>query len=666
VDAAIDAEPTLGDDQQAAVRALCGPGPALRVLLAPAGHGKTTALHAAATASHTAGRHVIALATTNKAVAELRSVGVDAHTIARFVLELDGGRVAPNTTVVVDEVSQVSTRDAARVLDALADVPGVQLWCLGDPLQTPSVRAGGLAAELALLTRSGRIPGSVLAVNRRQREPAERTALRRYRAGDVIGSQALRATHGWEHEHATADATRDALARAAVADADRYGKGHVVVLAVSHAECEDLADRIRAIRRDRKELAGPSMSGPGWGYRDREYCAGDRILLHAALRTEHGRLPNGTTATITVVTPDALVVHGESDDTYTRLPAWFVTGRRSDGEPNCSHAWARTIAGAQGATWEQVHLLGTAALDHASGYVGQSRSRQPTHTWNLAPEPAEHHSRHLADDRTATERVRDSLTRRPDRAFAARDDPWLLDRVLTAERAEHQRIIAIRPPFDRRALERADATLRRAESELEGAHAFCSGASQRLDDVSPIARLRRSGRDAYAHAEAELRHATQRLWAAERNHTIADAAYRACEREEAAREAWDRVHGWRLDRVTDIRHELRHHWANAVLVAARDGEPLAYGHGRLHDARVFIGEELRRAAHANRRRGSIAAAHREAELRDGLRMLGTDQLRGTSTAVTARGALDRTATDPIAHRDLNRDRHAEQEIGIEL
>ena len=50
----------------------------------------------------------------------------------------------------------------------------------------------------------------------------------------------------------------------------------------------------------------------------------------------------------------------------------------------CPHAWARTVDGAQGGTWEACHLLGSSALDAYRGYTGQSRSRQPTHTWNTA------------------------------------------------------------------------------------------------------------------------------------------------------------------------------------------------------------------------------------------------------------------------------------------
>lgn len=75
---------TLGDDQVEAVRVLCGAGSSVRLLVAPAGDGKTTSVHAAATAARAAGRPIIALAPTHKAVAELRAAVFDVHTIARF------------------------------------------------------------------------------------------------------------------------------------------------------------------------------------------------------------------------------------------------------------------------------------------------------------------------------------------------------------------------------------------------------------------------------------------------------------------------------------------------------------------------------------------------------------------------------------------------------
>ena len=264
VDAVVARAPVgLGDDQHDAVRLLCGPGAGVRVVLAPAGHGKTALTATAVDAMTAAGRPVVALATTNKAVAELRAVGLDASTIARF--RLDGAPVAPGSVVIVDEVSQVSTRDAHTVLAAVSGAPGAVLWCLGDDDQGRSVQPGGLAAELRRLADHDQVAAAALTVNRRQRDPAEREALAVYRQGDLAESQTIRHAQRWEHDHHTPAATRDALAAAAVSDADQLGAGQVAVLAVSHVDCEDLADRIRTVRQARGELTGPTLTGPGWG-----------------------------------------------------------------------------------------------------------------------------------------------------------------------------------------------------------------------------------------------------------------------------------------------------------------------------------------------------------------------------------------------------------------
>jgi hypothetical protein len=90
----------LGLDQAEAVRTLCGPGPALRTLIAPAGHGKTTTLATAVAVLGGAGMPVVAMASTNQAVEQLRAAGLSATTIARFALE---GRVLePGTVVICD------------------------------------------------------------------------------------------------------------------------------------------------------------------------------------------------------------------------------------------------------------------------------------------------------------------------------------------------------------------------------------------------------------------------------------------------------------------------------------------------------------------------------------------------------------------------------------
>jgi ATP-dependent exoDNAse (exonuclease V) alpha subunit len=227
----------------------------------------------------------------------------------------------------------------------------------------------------------------------------------------------------------------------------------VAVLAVTHADCEELADRIRRILQQRGELSGPVLEGPGWGSDPRHYATADRVLLHASLRQGDWRLHNGSTGTVTDVTPEGLEVRLD-DGEIALLPAWFVHGTQPNGDPNLSHAWARTVDGAQGGTWTQVHLLGTAALDRFKGYVGQSRGRQPTHTWNVTRTPVDDHGGLAPVERTAAEQVLMAMGREPTKTFASLRDPWVLDRALNAERRArtgHRHQAARTPtPADRR------------------------------------------------------------------------------------------------------------------------------------------------------------------------------------------------------------------------
>ncbi len=145
----LEAAGRLGEDQAAAVRVLCGPGGSVRCVLAPAGFGKTAMVHVAAAVAAEAGRSVIGAATTGKAVAELEGAGLPSTTIAHLRTVLAAGPLATGTVVVLDEVSQTSTRDAEVVLAAVATPPDAQVWVLGDPRQGQPVLAGGLAHELA-------------------------------------------------------------------------------------------------------------------------------------------------------------------------------------------------------------------------------------------------------------------------------------------------------------------------------------------------------------------------------------------------------------------------------------------------------------------------------------------------------------------------------------
>jgi len=401
------------------------------------------------------------------------------------VRENQGGS---GTVVVLDEVSQVSTRDAATVLEAVAATPGASLWCLGDPRQAPAVGAGGLAAEVTMLGAQGAIVAPALRTNRRQRERADREALAELRAGRAAASQAMRAEHGWEHEEATPLATRQAMAEAVVADVVAHGAMAVAVLAVSHADCEDLADRIRARLVAGGHLGGPSLPDPAWGAGpDRSYAQGDRVLLHT--KSGHAGLHNGSTGTVVAVDEAGLAVAFDGARQVS-LPPEFVAGRRGDANPNLSHAWARTVDGSQGGTWEAVHLLGSASLNALVGYTGQSRGMAPTHTWNTRVLAVADHVGRAADDRSATEAVLAGLQREPVTTFAAADDPWVLDTRLRAERAGHLAVLDAAPPDRTPELRQAEEDARQAAWRADLA------AGELAASRSPAVDVRATGRPA--------------------------------------------------------------------------------------------------------------------------------------------------------------------------
>ena len=381
---------------------------------------------------------------------------------------------------------------------------------------------------------------------------------------------------GWEHEHPTPLETRDALAHTAVADADRHGAEHVAVLAVSHADCEDLADRIRTIRAARGELRGPTLQGPGWGPAPRVYAAGDRILVHTNLGGgPDRRVFNGTTGTLCSVGTDGATVLLDQGG-HVFLPAATIAGTRPDGTPNVSHAWARTVDGAQGGTWHQVHLLGTPALDRHTGYVGQSRGQQPTHTWNTRPD-TDHPPGLLADQRTPSEVVAAALHRADPKTLAAHDDPWPLDRQLRTERDQHAAIVATRPTDQHAELERARVALEHADTEHHAAVDALDFREQERARLGPLTRLRRGGRDDITRADQALAGAERRLTRATTTRDDAHARVDRGEEAVAQRVAWDHQHHWRIERIAEIDHTLAHHWADITLRAVHADDPLAFG-----------------------------------------------------------------------------------------
>ncbi len=367
-------------------------------------------------------------------------------------------------------------------------------------------------------------------------------------------SQAIRRRHGWEHDLGSPHATREALAATVVADIATHGPAGVVTLAISHADCEDLADRIRSGLQVTGQVHGPELAGPAWGCGERRYATGDRILVHGTLRTHTQRLHNGSVVTVTAVAHDGLNAVNEHGAGVT-LPREFVQGRRTDGSPNCSHAWARTVDGIQGGTWPQVHLLGTAALERFTGYTGQSRGRHADDTWNVTHLPEIDHGGVLADQRSPEQEVLDALRRQPDTGFAVHDAPSHIER-LRAEQTALRDTLRHRPPDQRPALRQAELALASAKKDLYWAKYRLEAAEKRLGELGPLSQLSRHGRNEKTSVLDRMDRFTDDVQQAE-------ATIVGCQRnldelrcQVDQRPQWDADHGWPESRLHTVDAEI--------------------------------------------------------------------------------------------------------------
>ena len=200
---------------------------------------------------------------------------------------------------------------------------------------------------------------------------------------------------------------------------------------------------------------------------------------------------NGSTATVLGVTRDALDVVTD-DGTHVQIDAELVAGYRIDGNPNVSHAWARTVDGTQAALGVRSISSPRRALDRFTGYVAQSRGQLPTHTWNTRPD-RDHPASLLADDRSPGEAVLDAMRRNEPKTLAASDDPLVLDREL---RTNAQRTARSSPTARPTSTSSSNVPAGSATRAADERHWATQGLKLRQDQraqLGPLTRLRHAG-----------------------------------------------------------------------------------------------------------------------------------------------------------------------------
>ncbi|WP_157910528.1 MobF family relaxase, partial [Pseudofrankia sp. BMG5.36] len=192
------AGPALSAEQADLVRHLLTSGDLARVAVGPAGTGKTEAMRTLTAIVTAAGHPVLATAHGGRQAEELgERIGIPARVVASWLTLLDHAddptSVWPaGSVLIVDEATQVATRDAERLLRYATRTATVVIL-LGDPAQLGSVGAGGWFAHLAahtpnipVLTTVHRQAGAqmapvraALAALRTDTAPASRAALDR-------------------------------------------------------------------------------------------------------------------------------------------------------------------------------------------------------------------------------------------------------------------------------------------------------------------------------------------------------------------------------------------------------------------------------------------------------------------------------------------------------
>ena len=319
---------------------------AMDVLVAPAGTGKSWTMAAFGDAViRVTGNRVIGLTTSENAARVLAGHGMtETYNIARFFARrIPVGR---GDVLVVDESSQVSTIDMARIRVLAADA-GAYVKGIGDTEQLPSVDAGGIFKLIA--DDHGHW---ILPEVRRMNEAWERAASLRLHDGDITVLTEYR-MRGRIHDGADDVMTDDAVT-GWITD---FGRGKdTLLLAASNDEAARLAKlaRDRLIERgilagaDEVELADKNQAGVG-------------DLVRARLNTT---IPAGNGQTL-------------ANRDRLRIEGWQGTGENRKAvvvRQISLEEWSKPFL------VKQEYLTASAELDYAGNvHVSQGRDVDTTH-----------------------------------------------------------------------------------------------------------------------------------------------------------------------------------------------------------------------------------------------------------------------------------------------
>ncbi|OWK40973.1 MobF family relaxase [Fimbriiglobus ruber] len=350
----------LNAGQKAAVRHVLGSRDRVTIVRGAAGTGKTKLEEELRDAFRERGVPVVALAQSadaSRGVLRDEAGFADADTVARFLVNTGMQDRARNGVVLVDEASQLGTRDLLRVFD-VADTIGARIVLVGDRRQHRAVAAG---EPLALLEEKAGLPVAEVTDIIRQSGDYKK-ATKALSRGDIATGFAELDRLKWIKEVPDCDRDRVLAAAYLAAVAERKANGErktALVVSPTHAE----AGRVTRAVRDGLKAAGrlgaerviatwrPAHLTDAQKADPTQYEAGDllRFHQHAPGHKSGSRLILGAGATPPVGSADRFEV-------YRPAPLAVAVGDR-----------LRVTAG--GTTRDGKHRLDTGAVFTVKGFT---------------------------------------------------------------------------------------------------------------------------------------------------------------------------------------------------------------------------------------------------------------------------------------------------------
>jgi AAA domain len=433
-----------GREQRKAIDAL-GQAGQFGVLVGIAGSGKTTLLRPLVEAWNADGRRVFGTAIARRQSDALVDAGIrpsnamPVHQLLKRGGKARKGGIALDrkTVVVVDELSQIGTRQLLRLM-RLQEKHGFRIVAIGDHAQNQSIEAGSSVNLLRKALAKDDVP-ELLSSVRQLRERDRETALL-FRDGKAEeGIKRLQEDGQFKvvpgGYRQAVEAAADMWVERQKTNAERKDYS-LTISAPTNAEARDISAAIRERKRAAGTLGPDRVMLNATDQRGAEYslplATGDRVRL---FRFTHGVLSdsrtaaignNGSVLTVEEIRDDGLRLRTRNGGSgFVRWDAL----KAENGRVLLSYGDALTADAVQGATSTEhlnVMVAGSAGAHAYRTYPAQSRAREAT--WMIVSEGRETAEalarRPLGADRTVTpeqirENVARNLSRQPEKELAS-------------------------------------------------------------------------------------------------------------------------------------------------------------------------------------------------------------------------------------------------------